>query len=71
MWIFLDKEVFGEVYYLYLDRLNEVQIFVRDYFGSNIFHCCFAWQGEDTKEQNHLTCQQAKTQGLAMFLIAN
>ena len=42
MWIFLDKEVFGEVNYLYLDRLNEVQIFVWQYFGLNIFHCCFA-----------------------------
>ena len=42
MWIFLDKEVFGEVNYLYLDRLNEVQIFVRRYFELNIFHCCFA-----------------------------
>ena len=36
MWIFLDKEVFGEVNYLYFDRLNEVQSFVRRYFELNI-----------------------------------
>ena len=71
MWIFLDKEVFGEVNYLCLNRLNEVQIFVRRYFELNIFHCCFAWQDENSKEQDHLACQLAKTQGLAMFLIPN
>lgn len=68
MLIVLDKEAFGEVY-LYLDHLSGEQIFVWHDFGLNTFHCFFASQVEDTKEQDYFTYQQAKTQGLACWQV--
>ena len=39
--------------------------------NEQFFHFCFASQDGNTKEHDHLICQQAKTQELAMFLIFN
>lgn len=69
MLIVLDKEAFGEVY-LYLDHLSGEQIFVWHDFGLNTFHCFFASQVEDTKEQDYFTRQQAKTQGCSLLTSA-
>lgn len=65
----MDEGVFGEVY-LYLDHLGDEQILVWHDFGLNTFHCFFASQVEDTKEQDYFTCQQAKTQGCSLLTSA-
>lgn len=66
----MDEGVFGEVYYLYQDHSGDEQIFVRLDFGFNTFHCFFASQVEDTKEQDYFTCHQAETQGRSLLTSA-